>query len=129
MTGNRSLPPQKKQMLASSAFCMAASEEDASGEGWNLTVRTGFEGGARLEFLLGADGKGTSIVQVEIDPSDFSKLLDTMVRYTGNCDPNEPGPSASGVEMLSKAIAKHSKHERKARATLADEDATDHDQR
>ena len=123
MTENRSLPPQKQPMPASSAYCMAASEGDASGEGWNLTVRTGFEGAARLEFLLGTDGRGTSVVQVEIDPSDFSKLLDIMVRYAGTCDPNDSGPSTSGIEMLSKAIARYSKRERKARAAL--EDAAD----
>jgi len=99
---------------------MAASEEAASGEGWNLTVRTGYDGAARIEFLLGANDIGTSIVQVEIDPSDFSKLLDIMVRYPGTCDPNEPGPAASGTEMLGKAIAKHGRRERKARAVLDD---------
>jgi len=123
MTANRSLPPQKRPMPASSAFCMASSEGDASGEGWNLTVRSGFEGAARLEFLLGTEGRGTTIVQIEIDPSDFPKLLDNMVRYAGTCDPNDPGPSISGVEMLSKAIARHTKRERKAHAAL--EDATD----
>jgi hypothetical protein len=120
MTANRSLPPQKKPMPFSSAFCMAASEEAVSGEGWNLTVRTGYDGAVRVEFLLGANDAGTSIVQVEIDPADFSKLLDIMVRYPGTGGPIESGPSASGAEMLAKAIAKHGKRERKARAALDD---------
>ena len=90
MTANRSLPPQKKPMRFSSAFCMAASEEAVSGEGWNLTVRTGYDGAARVEFLLGTNDTGTSIVQVEIDPADFSKLLDIIVRYPGTCDPTRP---------------------------------------
>lgn len=108
-------------MPASSVFCMASSEGDISGEGWNLTVRSGFEGSARMEFLLGADGSGTSIIQVEIDPSDFWKLLDHMVRYPGSSDPHGSGPSKTGVELLSKAIAKHAKRERKAHAALDDD--------
>ena len=121
MTAHRSLPPQKKPMPSSSAFCMAASDGETSGEGWNLTVRGGFEGAVRIEFLLGVGGTGTSIVQVEIDPSDFSKLLDNIVRYTGNSDPHGIGPSRTGTELLSKAIAKHAKRERKAHAALGDD--------